>query len=76
MKPQGYATICIGKWHLGHREPFLPTKQGFDSYFGIPYSNDSTIDRVNAVFAKGTAFSAMAWMSRRRARKPSNPSCR
>ena len=36
VKPQGYATICIGKWHLGHREPFLPTKQGFDSYFGIP----------------------------------------
>jgi TonB-dependent SusC/RagA subfamily outer membrane receptor len=40
VKPKGYTTICIGKWHLGHREPFLPTKQGFDSYFGIPYSND------------------------------------
>lgn len=56
MKSQGYATICIGKWHLGHREPFLPTKQGFDSYFGIPYSNDMTIDPVNARFAKTCLF--------------------
>ena len=56
VKPQGYATICIGKWHLGHREPFLPTKQGFDAYFGIPYSNDMTIDPVNAVFAKDCVF--------------------
>ncbi len=56
VKPQGYATICIGKWHLGHREPFLPTKQGFDAYFGIPYSNDMTLDPVNAVFAKDCVF--------------------
>jgi arylsulfatase A-like enzyme len=40
LKRQGYATTCIGKWHLGHLPPFLPTRQGFDSYFGIPYSND------------------------------------
>ncbi len=39
-KSQGYATMCIGKWHLGDQPPFLPTKQGFDSYFGIPFSND------------------------------------
>ena len=44
LKPQGYATICIGKWHLGHLPQYLPTRQGFDSYFGIPYSND--MDRV------------------------------
>ena len=56
VQPQGYATICIGKWHLGHREPFLPTKQGFDAYFGIPYSNDMSIDPVNAVFAKDCVF--------------------
>ena len=56
VKQKGYATICIGKWHLGHREPFLPTKQGFDSYFGIPYSNDMTIDPENAVFAKDCVF--------------------
>ncbi len=40
MKKQGYATTCIGKWHLGDQPEFLPTAQGFDSYFGIPYSND------------------------------------
>ena len=40
LKSKGYATTCIGKWHLGDQEPFLPTRQGFDHYFGIPYSND------------------------------------
>jgi len=40
LKTRGYATACIGKWHLGHLPPFLPTRHGFDSYFGIPYSND------------------------------------
>jgi len=36
----GYATGCFGKWHLGHRPGLLPTSQGFDTFFGIPYSND------------------------------------
>lgn len=40
LKTQGYATAAIGKWHLGHHKPFLPTRQGFDYYYGIPYSND------------------------------------
>ncbi|PHN08115.1 sulfatase family protein [Flavilitoribacter nigricans] len=40
LKQKGYATAAIGKWHLGHLPQFLPTNQGFDSYFGIPYSND------------------------------------
>jgi len=44
LRGQGYATTCIGKWHLGHKPEFLPTRQGFDSFFGIPYSNDMTID--------------------------------
>lgn len=39
-KSKGYATACFGKWHLGHLPEFLPTKQGFDEYFGLPYSND------------------------------------
>ena len=40
LKIQGYATACVGKWHLGDQPEFLPTAQGFDSYLGIPYSND------------------------------------
>lgn len=40
LKQKGYATGAFGKWHLGHLPQFLPTAQGFDTYFGIPYSND------------------------------------
>jgi arylsulfatase A-like enzyme len=39
-KCRGYATAIFGKWHLGHRSPFLPLQHGFDEYFGLPYSND------------------------------------
>jgi arylsulfatase A-like enzyme len=44
LKQADYSTACIGKWHLGHKEEFLPVNHGFDYYFGIPYSND--MDRV------------------------------
>lgn len=40
LKTKGYATAAIGKWHLGHLPEFLPHRQGFDYYYGIPYSND------------------------------------
>lgn len=40
LKPRGYTTAAIGKWHLGHLPEYLPMRHGFDSYFGIPYSND------------------------------------
>jgi arylsulfatase A-like enzyme len=40
LRDAGYATAMIGKWHLGDQADFLPTRQGFESYFGIPYSND------------------------------------
>lgn len=39
-RAQGYATACFGKWHLGHHPKFLPTRHGFDEWFGLPYSND------------------------------------
>ncbi len=45
LKSSGYATACIGKWHLGHLPQFSPNKHGFDYYFGIPYSND--MDRID-----------------------------
>jgi len=40
LKARNYKTMCIGKWHLGHLPPYLPTQRGFDEYYGIPYSND------------------------------------
>jgi len=40
LKTRGYSTMCIGKWHLGDKPQTLPTAQGFDHYFGLPYSND------------------------------------
>ena len=40
LRDQGYATGIVGKWHLGHLPEYLPTRHGFDSWFGIPYSND------------------------------------
>jgi len=40
LKARGYATAIYGKWHLGHHPQFLPTRHGFDEYYGLPYSND------------------------------------
>lgn len=45
LKTNGYRTAAIGKWHLGHLPESLPTSHGFDSYFGIPYSND--MDKID-----------------------------
>jgi arylsulfatase A len=42
LRARGYATACIGKWHLGHAAPYRPIDHGFDYYYGIPYSNDMT----------------------------------
>ncbi len=44
LKDRGYATGCFGKWHLGHHDKFLPTRQGFDQFYGLPYSNDMSRD--------------------------------
>ena len=51
LKQQGYATAIVGKWHLGDQKEFLPTRQGFDSYFGIPFSNDmGKLDRPVTIY--------------------------
>jgi arylsulfatase A-like enzyme len=47
LKPLGYATMCIGKWHLGDQPEYLPTRRGFDHYLGLPYSNDMGGGEVN-----------------------------
>lgn len=41
FQAKGYATAIYGKWHLGHQPPFLPTRNGFDEWLGLPYSNDN-----------------------------------
>ncbi|MEO2036190.1 MAG: sulfatase-like hydrolase/transferase, partial [Planctomycetaceae bacterium] len=52
LSEAGYATACIGKWHLGWQQKYLPGSHGFDRYFGIPYSNDMSpeIQPGNPVF--------------------------
>tara|TARA_R100000935_G_C2829249_1_gene164079 strand:- start:649 stop:2028 length:1380 start_codon:yes stop_codon:yes gene_type:complete len=40
VKTRGYVTKMVGKWHLGHHDEFWPTNQGFDEFYGVPYSND------------------------------------
>lgn len=62
LKEQGYATGCFGKWHLGDLQGHLPTDQGFDRYYGIPYSNDMYIGpsqefAANVTFRKGYTLS-------------------
>lgn len=52
LKKARYISACIGKWHLGHLKPYLPTNNGFDYYFGIPYSNDMD----NLVLAQKGAY--------------------
>jgi arylsulfatase A-like enzyme len=55
LKPKGYATAIIGKWHLGQLPQFLPAHQGFDYWFGLPYSHDM---RMVVPRDKGTATAA------------------
>lgn len=59
LKKRGYKSAAIGKWHLGHLPEFLPQQQGFDTYFGIPYSND-----MWPVGYDGKPAASDAWASR------------
>lgn len=64
LKTKGYATGIFGKWHLGDEKPFLPTRQGFDTYYGIPYSNDMSVNPTmevadNVVWREGMTLDRM-----------------
>lgn len=73
LKTEGYATACIGKWHLGDEEQYLPTSQGFDSYYGIPFSNDMSVNPKSKVsnhivFREGMTMDSLRdpkWKGRR-----------
>lgn len=67
LKEQGYATGCIGKWHLGDQPEFLPRKHGFDYYYGLPYSNDM------GPAADGVKSNLGAPIPRPRAGRPGQP---
>ena len=69
LKARGYATACVGKWHLGHLPQFLPTRHGFDSYFGVPYSNDMSVDPTMAV-ADDVVWREGMTLERMRSEKP------
>lgn len=64
LKTVGYKTKAVGKWHLGDEIDYLPTRQGFDSYFGIPYSNDmfpaKTMNYADdCLFREGQSFQTL-----------------
>ncbi|GAB5560040.1 MAG: sulfatase [Synoicihabitans sp.] len=64
LRSVGYATAAVGKWHLGDHPNYLPTNQGFDSYYGIPYSNDMSPARdmvyaANCLFREGQSLQTL-----------------
>lgn len=55
LRSKGYATACYGKWHIGSDDGQMPMDQGFDEYFGIPYSNNMSLSK-SQIFAKDAVF--------------------
>lgn len=62
LRDRGYATACVGKWHLGWDEPFRPQNHGFEEFFGLPYSNDSTQWGVGEPFMQVMGLSPLPLM--------------
>ena len=63
LKTAGYATAAIGKWHLGHLPQYLPTAHGFDTYWGIPYSNDMDAQKNFPNYAGWDCVPRWGWPS-------------
>ena len=61
LKAQGYNTSMIGKWHIGHLPEYLPVNHGFDSWFGIPYSNDMNLNVEKVKAVNGPNWSMKTW---------------
>ncbi len=62
LKSRGYATACVGKWHLGHEPEFWPTNRGFDQFYGLPYSNDMatpTLYRQSEIIERPTPMETL-----------------
>lgn len=75
LKNKNYATACIGKWHLGDQPEYLPTTQGFDSYYGIPFSNDMSVNpkskvSENILFREGMTIDSLRQVKWRGKRVP------
>lgn len=60
LRGQGYATACIGKWHLGWDQPFRPLAQGFDRFHGLPHTNDVREWQVGEPFTQLTMFTPLS----------------
>lgn len=75
LKTKNYTTACIGKWHLGDEPEYLPTVQGFDHYYGIPFSNDMSANTgakvsANAVFREGMTLDSLRQKKWRKGKVP------
>ena len=81
LQQRGYATMAIGKWHVGDQPAFLPTRHGFDHYLGLPYSNDmgpaeeqAALKSLNSPASDGPArFDAPGGLGITRSRRPPLP---
>ncbi|MDC1107048.1 sulfatase [Prolixibacteraceae bacterium] len=65
LKDAGYATACVGKWHLGYQKEFMPWNHGFDMFYGFPYSNDMSRREQQILHPKWNYPYTLAFISQR-----------